>query len=61
MKWLDKITELSSRNVARQTSRRSFLTGLGTVLVGSTAIPLLPVARAAGGGSADELRSGARP
>lgn len=38
MKWLDALTEKSSRSVARQTSRRSFLTGLGTVLVSSTAI-----------------------
>ncbi len=51
MKWLDRLTEKSSRKIAQQSSRRSFLTGLGTVLVGSAAIPLLPVARAAGAGS----------
>lgn len=49
MKWLDKLFVTTARNVARQTSRRSFLTGLGTILVSSTAIPLLPVARAAEG------------
>ncbi len=58
MKWLDRFTEKSSRKIAQQSSRRSFLTGLGTVLVGSAAIPLLPVARAAGGGSADDSGNG---
>ena len=58
MKWLDKITELSSRNVARHSSRRSFLTGVGTLLAGSAAIPLLPVARAAGGDGNDGKGNG---
>ena len=35
-----------ARNVARRSSRRSFLAGLGTALVGAGAIPLLPVSRA---------------
>jgi methylamine dehydrogenase light chain len=48
MKWLDKLTEQSSRSVAQRTSRRSVLAGLGGVLLGTTALPLLPVARAAG-------------
>lgn len=50
MSWLERLTENASRRVARSTSRRSFLTGLGTVLVGGASLPLLPVARAAGGG-----------
>jgi methylamine dehydrogenase light chain len=50
VKFIDKMTEKLSRNMAMKTSRRSFLTGLGGVLVGGAAIPLLPVARAADGG-----------
>jgi len=47
MKWLDRLTEGSVRAVARRTSRRSVLAGLGTILVGAAAVPLLPVARGA--------------
>ena len=43
MKWLDRLAEGSVRAVARRTSRRSVLAGLGTLLVGAAAIPLLPV------------------
>ena len=45
--WLDRLVERSARGVARRTSRRSFLTRLGTLLVGGAALPLLPVARGA--------------
>jgi methylamine dehydrogenase light chain len=45
MKWLDSITEGSTRAMARRTSRRSVLSGLGALLVGAAALPLLPVAR----------------
>ena len=55
MKWLDRLTEGSVRAVARRTSRRSLLAGLGTILVGAAALPLLPVAR---GG---EVKAGAKP
>ena len=49
MKWLDRITEIASRKVAQNSSRRSFLGGLGGALIGGAAsIPILPVARAAG-------------
>jgi len=34
-----------ARGLARRTSRRSFLTRLGALLVGGAALPLLPVAR----------------
>ena len=44
---VDRLVERSARQVARRTSRRSFLTWLGTALVGGSALPLLPVARAA--------------
>lgn len=47
MKWLDLLTEASARSIAGRTSRRSFLGSLGAVLVGASALPLLPVARGA--------------
>lgn len=46
MNWLDKLAERSARKVAQQSSRRGLLKSLGTLLVGSAAVPLLPVARA---------------
>ncbi|MBS0393225.1 MAG: methylamine dehydrogenase (amicyanin) light chain [Proteobacteria bacterium] len=49
MKWLDRITEQSTRAIARRSSRRSVLSGIGTLLVGAAALPLLPVARGAEG------------
>lgn len=50
MIWLDKITERFSRRVAKNTSRRHLLKKIGLVLAGGAAVPLLPVARAAGDG-----------
>ena len=47
MKWLDSLTEGSTRAVAQRTSRRGFLGSLGGFLVGASALPLLPVARGA--------------
>jgi len=47
MKWLDVLSENSARALARGTSRRSVLAGLGSLLLGATSIPLLPVARGA--------------
>ncbi|MEJ2760629.1 MAG: methylamine dehydrogenase light chain [Gammaproteobacteria bacterium] len=48
MNFLDRFIEKSARHLARSTSRRSLLRGLGGMLVGSAAaFPLLPVARAA--------------
>jgi len=47
MKWLDALSENSARALARRTSRRSVLAGLGTFLLGAAAVPLLPVARGA--------------
>jgi methylamine dehydrogenase light chain len=40
--WIARL----SRGMARRTSRRSLLAGLGSALVGGAAVPLLPVARA---------------
>ena len=48
MKWFDHITESISRKVAQNSSRRGFLCGFGTALIGGAIIPILPVARAAG-------------
>jgi methylamine dehydrogenase light chain len=50
MKILDRLMEKTTRRIAQSTSRRSFLTGLGAFTVGVSGIPLLPVARAMGGG-----------
>ncbi len=47
MKWLDSMTETSARAIARRTSRRGLLGSLGAMLVGTCALPLLPVARGA--------------
>ncbi len=59
MKWLDRWVENSSRRLAQNVSRRSVIKRLGTVLVGASAVPLLPVARAAeGSGSTAVPESG---
>jgi methylamine dehydrogenase light chain len=49
MNWLDHLTHTAARGIARRSSRRSFLSTVGGVLVGATTIPLLPVARASTG------------
>jgi len=46
MNWLDKLTQSTARTVAHRGSRRGLLKGLGALLTGSAAMPLLPVARA---------------
>ena len=45
--WIDEIIERSSRLIAARGSRRSFLGRLGAALVGTAALPLLPVSRIA--------------
>jgi methylamine dehydrogenase light chain len=47
MKLLDSLCERSARQLARRLSRRSVLGSLGTMLVGASLVPLLPVARGA--------------
>ncbi|MCP5179036.1 MAG: methylamine dehydrogenase (amicyanin) light chain [Pseudomonadales bacterium] len=42
---LDQLTSRVTRTIARGSSRRGFLGRLGMFLVGTTALPLLPVAR----------------
>jgi methylamine dehydrogenase light chain len=58
MKWLDVIAENSARMLARRTSRRSVLAGVGTLFIGAAGVPLLPVAR---GADAKPAASGADP
>jgi methylamine dehydrogenase light chain len=47
LSWLDRRMESSSRSLATQQSRRSFMGRLGAGLVGAAALPLLPVSRVA--------------
>lgn len=47
MNKLDRLVTRLSRRVAQHSSRRSFLAKIGGVLVGASALPLLPVARGA--------------
>ena len=43
--WFDRLFETSSRTLAERTGRRSFLGKLGGAMLGTTLLPLLPVAR----------------
>jgi len=45
MGWLDDTVVQSSRGLAQRSSRRHFLGRLGSLLVGASVLPLLPVAR----------------
>ena len=49
MNFFDRLVEQRSRQLAQGSSRRGLLKGLGAMLVGGASMPLLPVARAAGG------------
>lgn len=46
LELLDRFTSQNSRRLARKTSRRSFVTRLGTLVTGAAVLPLLPVSRA---------------
>lgn len=48
MRHIDQIGEKLSRSIAQNTSRRHLLGIFGSALIGVSALPLLPVARAAG-------------
>lgn len=52
--WFDEAFESSARSVASRSSRRSFVVRLGTALVGTAAIPLLPVVRSGRAEAADQ-------
>ena len=48
MNWFDSFFETTSRTAARLTSRRGFVGGVGALLGGAAAFPLLPVSRVRG-------------
>ena len=56
--WLDRRADSSSRQLARRTSRRSFIARLGTAIAGMALLPLLPVVRAF---SAEKLKETGDP
>ena len=56
MGWLDDTVVSSSRGLAKRSSRRHFIGRLGALLVGASALPLLPVARAFGADQTDGLK-----
>ena len=59
MNFFDRLVEQRSRQLAQGSSRRGLLKGLGAMLVGGASMPLLPVARAAGGeGAARPVEEG---
>ena len=60
MKHFDHITEIVVRAVAKRTSRRNVLTAFGKILLGTSIIPLLPVARAADPSPVSELAGNPR-
>lgn len=61
-KRFDDLVEAFTRTVAQRTSRRSLLAKFGVVMTGSILLPLLPVDRRIGGGTAHAMgREGWRP
>jgi methylamine dehydrogenase light chain len=56
MNWLDETVVVSSRGLAQRSSRRHFIGRLGALLVGASALPLLPVARAFAADQTDGLQ-----
>lgn len=54
-RWFDEHARVGSRALARETSRRGFIGRLGLMLVGTSALPLLPVSRAFGAEGLQEI------
>ncbi|MBM3394102.1 MAG: amine dehydrogenase [Betaproteobacteria bacterium] len=46
--WIDRLSERRVRQVAQQTSRRSAVAKIGTLLVGGAILPMLPFDRSGG-------------
>jgi methylamine dehydrogenase light chain len=57
---IDLWMEGRARSVARRAGRRTFLARLGTLILGGSALPLLPVARGDGRANAEEGEPGPR-
>ena len=53
MNWFDHVVLNSARKLARRSSRRSFLTRVGTLALGASTLPLLPIARGEATAQAD--------
>ncbi|MEX6724035.1 methylamine dehydrogenase light chain [Parapedomonas caeni] len=49
--WFDRLTEKAARRLAHTTSRRHVLGKLGTLALGTAAVPLLPIARGQASGA----------
>lgn len=54
-RWFDGAARGSTTRLARRTSRRGFISRVGTMLVGAGALPLLPVSRAFGAEGLSEI------
>jgi methylamine dehydrogenase light chain len=55
LELLDRFTNQNSRRLARKTSRRNFITRLGTLMTGAAVLPLLPVSRAFSAETVEEM------
>ena len=54
---VDRLIERTARELARRTSRRSFLARLGMLLVGAAGLPVLPLARGAAPDDANDPKN----
>lgn len=55
LRWLDSTANKGARHLARRSSRRGFLSRLGTVILGAGVLPLLPVSRSFGSEALQEI------
>ena len=51
---MDKLIEQLTRSIAQRSSRRSFLSRVGTMILGASMLPLLPIDRVAATARADD-------